>query len=133
MALSAVLSTTAPSTVPAGYVVNCYITITNSANNSVTIQQILPAIKSTPISFLEDESSFSVSPVSLVNNPVPGSGYQSFLLRVVFHGANNLGSYDVQSPNGVTYDLGCRIFAADGSVTVPTPLTLTVTQNSQEI
>lgn len=71
MALSAVLSTTAPSTVPAGYVVNCYITVTNSATNSVTLQDIEPAIKSTPITFLEDKSSWSVSPVSLVNNPVP--------------------------------------------------------------
>lgn len=128
MALSAVLSTTAPSTVPAGYVVNCYITITNSATNSVTIKDIEPAIKGTPISFLEDESSFSVSPVSLVNNPVPGSGSQQFLLRIVFHGSNRNNTTNV--PVYSTYDIGCRIFGADNSVVVPTPLTLTVIQNT---
>lgn len=128
MALSAVLSTTAPSTVPAGYVVNCYVTITNSATNSVTIQDIEPAIKSTPITFLEDKSSWTASPVSLVGNPVPASGSQQFLLRVIFHGSNRSGTYD--TPNSSTYDIGCRIFAADGTVTVPTPLVLTVIQNT---
>ena len=128
MALSASLSTTAPSTVPAGYIVNCYITVSNSATNSVTLQDIEPAIKSTPISFLEDKSSFSVSPVSLVNNPVPGSGSQQYLLRVTFHGSNRGSSYT--TPIYTTYDIGCRIFAADGSVTVPTPITLTVMQNT---
>lgn len=127
MALSATLSTTAASTVPAEYIFNCYITVTNSATNSVTIKEILPAIKSTPITFLEDESSFSVSPVSLVGNPVPGSGSQQFLLRVVFHGSTRNNTTNV--PIYTTYDVGCRIFAADGSVTVPTPLTITVTQN----
>lgn len=128
MALSAVLSTTAPSTVPAGYVVNCFITITNSATNSVTIQDIEAAIKSTPISFLEDKSSWSVSPVSLVGNPVPASGSQQFLLRIVFHGSNRNNSTNV--PIYTTYDIGCRIFSADGEVVTPTPITLTVMQNT---
>jgi hypothetical protein len=128
MALSATLSTTAPSTVFAGYVVNCYILVSNSATNSVTLQDIEPAIKSTPITFLEDKSSFSVSPVSLVDNPVPASGSQQYLMRITFHGSNRNNSTNV--PLYATYDLGCRIFAADGSVTVPTPITITVQQNT---
>lgn len=127
MALSATLSTPL-STVPAGYIVNCEITISNSAANSVTITDIEPAIKSTAITFAEDRSSWTFSPVSLVGNPVPANGSQQFLLRVVFHGSNRNGTYD--TPGTATYDLGCRIFAADGSVTVPTPLTVTVTQNT---
>jgi len=127
MSLSATLSTPL-STVPAGYIVNCEITISNSASNSVTITDIKPAIKSTPISFAEDKSSFTFSPVSLVSNPVPANGSQVFLLRVIFHGSNRGGTYD--TPNSSTYDLGCRIFAADGTVTVPTPLTVTVLQNT---
>lgn len=133
MALSAVLSTPL-SNVPAGYIVNCHITITNSGSGPVTIKHIAPNIKSTPISFSEDKSSWSASGISLAqSNPVPGSGSQQFLMRVVFHGANNIGSYDVPNPNNATYDLGCVIFASDGSVVVPTPLAITVTQNSQEI
>ena len=133
MSLTAILATSL-STVPAGYIVNCHITISNSASGPVTITSIKPQIKSTPISFLEDKSSWSASPISLSqSNPVPGSGSQQFLLRVVFHGANNLGSYDVPNPNGTTYDLGCIIYASDGSVIVPTPIAMTVTQNSVEI
>jgi len=132
MALSAVLSTPL-SMVPAGYVVNCEITISNSAANSVTIKDIEPAIKSHVISFAEDRSSWAASPVSLVGNPIPAGGSQQFLLRVVFHGSNRLGSYDVSNPNGNFYDLGCIIYSADGEVVVPTPLAVTVTSNEKEI
>jgi len=131
MALTAVLATPL-STVPAGYIVNCHITISNDASGDVTIKSIEPQIKSTPISFLEDKSSWSASPVSLQCNPVPASGSQDFLLRVTFHGANNLGSYDTQSPDSVTYDLSCIIYASDGTVITPDdPLTITVTQNNE--
>src|ERR1700679_319420 len=125
MALTATLSTPL-STVPAGYIVNCEITISNTAANSVTIKDIEPAIKSHPITFAEDKSSWAASPVSLVGNPVPAGGSQQFLLRVTFHGSNRLGSYDVSNPNGTFYDLGCVIYSADGEVVVPTPLSVTV-------
>jgi hypothetical protein len=128
MALSAALTTTAPSTVFAGYVINCYVTVSNSATNSVTIKDIEPAIKSTPSSFAKDKSSWTASPVSLVGNPVPGSGSQTFLLRVVFHGSTRGSSYNV--PTYTTYDVGCIVYGADGSVTTPTPLTFTITQNT---
>ncbi len=130
MALTATLSTPL-STVPAGYVVNCHIRVSNSLSNPVTLKQIVPNIKSTPISFLEDKSTFSASIVSLDVPQVPGSGFMDYLLRVVFHGANNGSSYD--NPINTTYDLGCIIYGSDGSVVVPTPIALTVTQNSQEI
>lgn len=132
MALSATISTPV-SVAPAGYLVNCNITISNSGSSAVTIKQIRSRVKSTPISFLEDKSSFT----SFVSLPpgaqVPAGGSLQVLMQVIFHGANNGGSYDVQNVNGTTYDLGCNIFAADGSVTVPTPATITITQNSQEI
>lgn len=130
MALSASLSVPL-STVPAGYVVNCHITVSNSATNGVTLQQIIPQIKSTPISFLEDKSSWSASPISLDSPQVPGSGSQSYLMRIVFHGANNGGSYD--NPINTTYDLGCIIYGSDGEVVSVSPIQITVTQNSQEI
>lgn len=132
MALTAVLSTPR-STVPAGYIVNCHIVVSNSGAGPVTISSIEPKIKSTPISFAEDKSSWTFSPVSLQANPVPAGGSQQFPLRVIFHGANNLGSYDVPNPNSTTYDLGCIIYGSDGSVVTPTALTITVTQNSEEI
>lgn len=130
MAITAVLSTPL-STVPAGYVVNCHVTVSNSALVPVTIKQIVPNIKSTPITFLEDKSSWTASPVSLDVPQVPASGSMQYLLRVVFHGANNGSSND--NPINATSDLGCIITVGDGTVVVPTPLTITVTQNSQEI
>lgn len=132
MALSAVLSTPL-STVPAEYQVQCHITVSNSGTNAITVKQIRPAIKSTPISFAEDKSSFTAAFPGASGQQVPAGGSLQFLMQVVFHGANNVGSYDVPNPNGTTYDMGCIIYAADGSVTTPTPLTMTVTQNSQEI
>lgn len=132
MALSATLSTPL-STVPAGYQVQCHITISNSGGSAVTIKQIRPSIKSTPISFSEDKSSYAAAFPGAGGLQVPAGGSQQFLMQVVFHGANNVGSYDVPNPRGTTYDMGCIIYAADGSITVPTPIAMTVTQNSQEI
>jgi hypothetical protein len=132
MALSAVLSTPL-TTVPAEYQVQCYITVSNSAAYPVTVKQIRAAIKSTPISFLEDKSSYVAAFPGSSGQQIPAGGSMQFLMQVIFHGANNGGSYDVPNVNGTTYDMGCRIFGADGSVIVPTPIAMTVTQNSQEI
>jgi len=132
MSLSATLATPL-TTVPAEYQVQCHITVSNSASYPVTIKQIRPAIKSTPISFLEDKSSYAVSLPGSGSVQIPAGGSHQFLMIVVFHGANNGGSYDVQDVNGTTYDMGCIIYGADGSVIVPTPIAMTVTQNSQEI
>lgn len=130
--LSASLATS-NSSVPAGYMVNCHITISNaSVTSPITIQQIVPQIKSTPIPFSEDKSSWSFSPVSLEQNPIPASGSREFLLKVVFHGANNYGTYD-SSPNNSSYDVSCIIYGSNGEVISPTPLVITVSQNSQEI
>ena len=116
------------STVPAEYVVNCEILVSNSSSNSITLTDIEPQIKSTPISFLEDKSSWTASPISLQCNPVPANGSQTFLLRVIFHGSNRNNSTNV--PIYSTYDLGCIVYSSDGQVITPTPVTITVLQNT---
>jgi|ERR1700677_2485000 len=132
MAISATIS--APlSVLPANYMLNCQLTISNSGANAITIKQIRPQIKSTPITFLEDKSSWQSTIPGAGGLQVPAGGSVNQLMQVIFFGANNQGSYDVPNPNNVTYSLGAIIYAADGSVTSITPITVTVTQNSQEI
>jgi len=127
MALSAIL-TTPLTTVPAEYQVQCHITISNSGSSAVTINQIRPAIKSTPIPFSEDKSSFAAANLGAKDLQIPAGGSAEALMVVVFHGSNRNGTSNV--PIYSTYDMGCRIFAADGSVTVPTPIAMTVLQNT---
>ena len=132
MALSATLATPL-TTVPAEYQVQCHITVSNSAGYPVTVRQIRPQIKSTPISFLEDKSSFTAALPGSSGQVIPAGGSMQFLMQVVFHGANNVGSYDTPNPNSTTYDMGCIVYGADNSVLSVTPIAMTVTQNSQEI
>lgn len=127
MSLSATLATPL-TTVPAEYQVQCHITVSNSGASAVTIKQIRPAIKSTPISFLEDKSSFAAAFPGSAGLQVPAGGSQQFLMQVVFHGSTRGSSYD--APNYTTYDMGCIIYGADGSITTPTPIAMTVTQNT---
>lgn len=127
MALSATLATPL-TTVPAEYQVQCHITISNSGSSAVTIKQIRPAIKSTLISFLEDKSSFAAANLDANGLQIPAGGSAQALMVVVFHGSNRGGTYD--TPNSATYDMGCIIYAADNTVTVPTPIAMTVIQNT---
>ena len=127
MALSASLATPL-TTVPAGYQVQCHITVSNSGASAVTIKQIRAAIKSTPISFAEDKSSYVAAFPGSSGQQIPAGGSMQFLMQVVFHGSTRGSSYD--TANYTTYDMGCIIYGADGSVTVPTPIAMTVQQNT---
>lgn len=127
MALSATLSTPL-TTVPAEYQVQCHVTVSNSGSAAVTIKQARPNIKSTPITFAEDRSSFAAAMSGAAGTVVPAGGSTQFLMQVVFHGSTRGSSYD--TANYTTYDMGVIIFAADGSVTVPTPIAMTVQQNT---
>lgn len=127
MALTATLATPL-TTVPAEYQVQCHITISNSGSSAITIKQIRPAIKSTPISFLEDKSSYAAAFPGSAGLQVPAGGSQMFLMQVVFHGSTRGSSYS--TANYTTYDMGCIIYAADGSVIAPTPIAMTVMQNT---
>ena|ERR1700677_901932 len=127
MALSATLATPL-TTVPAEYQVQCHITVSNSASYPVTVKQIRPQIKSTPISFSEDKSSFTAALPGSSGQVIPASGSMQFLMQVVFHGSTRGSSYD--SPNYTTYDMGCLIYGADGSVLSVTPIAMTVQQNT---
>jgi hypothetical protein len=127
MALSATLSTPL-TTVPAEYQVQCHITVSNSGAAAVTVKQIRPQIKSTPITFLEDKSSFAAALPGSSGQIIPAGGSMQFLMQVVFHGSNRGGTYD--TPNSATYDMGCIIYGADNSVTSVTPIAMTVLQNT---
>lgn len=127
MALSATLATPL-TTVPAEYQVQCHITVSNSAAYPVTVKQIRPQIKSTPISFLEDKSSYAAALPGSSGQIIPAGGSMQFLMQVVFHGSNRGGTYD--TPNSATYDMGCIIYGADGSVSSVTPIAMTVLQNT---
>ena len=132
MAISASIS--APvSTAPANYLVNCQITISNSAAYAVTVKQIRPRIKSTPITYAEDKSSWTAVVPGAGGLQVPAGGSVTQLMQVIFFGANNGGSYDIPDPNSTTYSMTCDIYTADGVITNPTPITITITQNSVEI
>lgn len=127
MALSATLATPL-TTVPAEYQVQCHITISNSGASAVTIKQIRPNIKSTPISFLEDKSSFAAAIPGSAGLSIPAGGSTQALMVVNFHGSNRSNTTNV--PTYATYDMGCIIYGADNTVTVPTPIAMTVIQNT---
>ena len=83
MALSASLATPL-TTVPAEYQVQCHITISNSGSSAVTIKQIRPAIKSTPISFSEDKSSFVAASLDLQDFKFLRADRNSFSCKLYF-------------------------------------------------
>ena len=127
MALTATLSTPL-TTVPAEYQVQAHITISNSGGAAVTVKQIRPQIKSTPITFAEDKSSFSASVLGASGTVVPAGGSTQVLMQINFHGSNRTNTTNV--PTYTTYDVGCVIYGADGEVVAATPITMTVTQNT---
>lgn len=117
MALTATIALNR-STAPREQKVTASVTVSNSGGADVAIKEIVPKIKITNETFPQDAS--SVAPGKcLVPQVVPAGGSALYIFDVCFHASSFFS----------TYDVGCLIYGADGSIVSPTPATIPITQS----
>lgn len=104
--------------------VRATVVVSNSgATNPVTVLNIVPQIQS---SFNTLPNSVSDAAGQCISNQaVPPLGSATFVFDMNFHTANPKTTYDSPAPQH-TYNVGCFIYGDDGSITSPTPATITL-------
>ena len=106
-------------TVPVAYRIEAHINVANPNGYDVQLLQIVPRIRETNDPFSRDVVSRCLSVISISQNPTILAGTSNnYLMEIIFH---------APSGSGQTYDIGCDIYATDGELVSPTPVTVTVT------
>ncbi len=124
MAITASIALNSAS-ITVGQVLNATLTVSNSSNAAVNVNQILPKVNQTGNPVPMDGSSVAYGDVPLsqgFNNVIPASGSANFLISYSIYSPST-GSSDAGSG---TYDVGALVLSNDGSAISPTPATVTV-------
>lgn len=114
MALSAAIAISPSGSIPVGEKIKATITVSNSSGVDITLDQIIPYVKMTPLTAAQDASSVAIGKV-IIDHVVPLMGSAIYILSLSFH-ANSKGS---------TYDVGCVVYG-NGEAVSPTAATVTV-------
>lgn len=105
-------------TVPVAYRVNAQVNVANSNGFDIRLLRIVPRIRESSDPFSEDVVSRCRSSVNIDQNPTILAGTSNnYLMQIIFHAPSGSG----------TYDIGCDVYAIDGELISPTPVTITVT------
>lgn len=103
--------------IPVGQKLNVTVTVSNASGSDIELNEIIPEIKMTNLTFPTDAVSAAIGKCRLdADNVVPAGGDAKFIFSIEFH----------SSSKGSTYDIGCVIYGNNDEVVAPTPATVTV-------
>lgn len=107
------------------------LTVSNSVAFDVPVLTVEPYVYISGLTTSANTCSIGKVNVNPNNNVVPGSSSKTFQFEVSWHGPNVAGSAGKTSdPATIAYDVGCVVRCADGTVILPTAVTVTVSPHA---